>query len=862
MAKQNNIFETAWKGFKKGDWTKSVNVRDFIQKNYTPYTGDDSFLVGPTKATNELWAIISKKTQQELANGGVLKMDTRVSAIDVFDAAYIDPKDKNKEKIVGLQTDELFKRAYMPIGGIRTAQQAATSYGFKSDPKVDEIFEKYRKTHNQGVFDAYTDEMRLARKSHVITGLPDAYARGRIIGDYRRVALYGIDFLIQEKKKDKNAIGPEMNEDTIRASEELTEQIRALEKMKKMANSYGYDISGPATNAKEAIQWTYFGYLAAIREQNGAAMSLGRTSTFFDIYIERDLKNGTLTEKAAQELIDHFVMKLRIVKFMRPPAYNQLFSGDPVWATESIGGMGLDGRTLVTKTSFRVIHTLSNMGPAPEPNLTILWSQKLPKNFKNFCAKYSILFSSMQYESDDLMIHTHGDDYAIACCVSPMKVGKQMQFFGARANLAKALLYAISGGYDELHPEIHLGPLTKPLAHGKKLNFDEVWKRYKETLSWLAGLYVNTLNVIHYMHDKYYYEAAEMALYDTDTFRFFATGIAGLSVAADSLSAIKYANVKPIYKGNQLISFETKGDFPKYGNDDNRVDKIAIDIVKFFMTEIRKHKTYRNSLQTMSILTITSNVVYGKATGDTPDGRKAGEPFAPGANPMHGRDSKGAVASLNSVAKLPFKYAADGISNTFSIVPNALGKDSLGVIHGDLSTIGNCEGGSCSITNADDFINQKSKPNKSLVVKKQKTKAASIPTNQKHQVISLKDFGDYDYNKRRKQWHKLAGNNNEQEVCCLCRDDDNWTSVKLDNGNHICYFCWIKKPTEQTKKAAASLSNNKPKSSTPVKTKKTKTKKAASKRKTSKKITSNNSINNTKPNKKDLVSGNSWEDIR
>ncbi len=723
MANNNEMNDKAWEGFKRGNWSKTIDTRDFIQLNYTPYYGDDSFLAESTEATDKLWETIMDYTKKEIDNGGVWKMDTRVSGVDVFDAAYIS-EDKNLEKIVGLQTDELFKRAYMPIGGIRTAQQAAEAYGFKTDPEVDMVFEKYRKTHNQGVFDAYTTEMRLARKSHIITGLPDAYARGRIIGDYRRIALYGIDYLIEQKKIDKSNLGPDFNEETIRLAEELTEQIKALEKIKKMAESYGYDISKPATNAQEAIQWTYFGYLAAIREQNGAAMSMGRTSTFFDIYIQRDIDRGILDEKSAQELIDHFVMKLRIVKFMRPPAYNQLFSGDPVWATESIGGMGLDGRTLVTKTSFRVIHTLSNMGPAPEPNLTVLWSTKLPDGFKQFCAKYSIMYSSIQYESDDLMRHTHGDDYAIACCVSPMKVGKQMQFFGARANLAKALIYAISGGYDEMHPEIHLGPLTKPMSDKKPLDYEEVWSRFKETLSWLARLYVNTLNVIHYMHDKYYYEAAEMSLYDTDTFRFFATGIAGLSVAADSLSAIKYAKVTPVFEGNQLISFKTEGDFPKYGNDDNRVDKIAVDIVKFFMTEIRKHKTYRNSLQTMSILTITSNVVYGKATGDTPDGRKAGEPFAPGANPMHGRDNHGAVASLNSVAKIPFKYAADGISNTFSIVPNALGKDTIGVISGS----GCCEGDGCQITNADEFIKlneTKTKaPAKKKVAKKSKKKPA------------------------------------------------------------------------------------------------------------------------------------------
>lgn len=672
-----------WKDFNKGDWCKEINVRDFIQKNYTPYQGNGDFLESATPETTKLWSIISDMTKKEIKNGGVWKMDTRVSEADTFSAAYIDPKNPKLEKIVGLQTDELFKRAYMPYGGIKSAQAAAKSYNCETDPEVDEIFNKYRKTHNQGVFDAYTQEMRVARKSGVITGLPDSYGRGRIIGDYRRVALYGIDYLIECKLNDKSKIGPIMDEKNIRLAEELTEQINALKRMKIMAGNYGFDISNPANTSQEAIQWTYFGYLAAIKEQNGAAMSLGRTSTFFDIYIERDLKNKLITEKEAQELIDHFVMKLRVVKFMRAPEYNALFSGDPVWATESIGGMGKDGRTLVSKSSFRIIHTLSNMGPAPEPNLTILWSKKLPKEFKDFCSKYSILFSSMQYESDDLMIKKHGDDYAIACCVSPMAVGKQMQFFGARANLAKTLIYSISGGYDELHPEIHLGPLTKPME-SKVLNYNEVLKNFKIMMTWLSKLYVNTLNVIHYMHDKYYYEAAELALYDTDVHRFFATGIAGLSVVADSLSAIKYAKVTPIYKDKQLVSFKTEGEFPKYGNDDDRVDSIAQEVVHFFIEELRKHKTYRDAETTMSILTITSNVVYGNHTGDTPDGRKSGQPFAPGANPMHGRDSSGAVASLNSVAKLSFDDSADGISNTFSIVPGALGKDSLGVIHGDM----------------------------------------------------------------------------------------------------------------------------------------------------------------------------------
>lgn len=666
-----------WKGFAPGQWESDVNVREFIQLNYTPYHGNDAFLKGPTEATNKLWAKIMELTAAENANGGVLDMDKRVSDIDNFPAGYIL---NGLEKIVGLQTDEPFKRGYLPYGGIRTADDAAKAYGFESDPEVINIFTKYRKTHNQGVFDAYNDEMRLARKSHIITGLPDSYARGRIIGDYRRVALYGINKLIAFKKNDKNNLSSIMDEDNIRLSEEVSNQLVALNKMKNMAKEYGFDISGPAKNAQECIQWTYFGYLAAIREQNGAAMSVGRLSTFFDIYIERDLNNKLITEQEAQELIDHFVMKLRIVKFMRPTAYNQLFSGDPIWATESIAGMGIDGRTLVSKTAFRVIHTLSNMGPAPEPNLTILWSNKLPEEFKLFCAKYSILFSSMQYENDDIMRVTHGDDYAIACCVSPMKVGKQMQFFGARANLAKALLYAINGGYDELHPEFRMGPKVPPISQDKDLVFEEVWERYKDVMVWLAGLYVNTLNVIHYMHDKYYYESAEMALYDTNTHRFFATGIAGLSVVADSLSAIKFAKVKPIFKNNVAVDFDITGEYPAYGNDDDRVDDIAIDVVKFFMAEIKKHKTYRGAEPTMSILTITSNVVYGNATGSTPDGRKGGEPFAPGANPMHGRDSKGAVASLSSVAKLPFDSARDGISNTFSIVPGALGKDDEFVV--------------------------------------------------------------------------------------------------------------------------------------------------------------------------------------
>lgn len=683
----NKTWFKEWDGFKPGQWCDEIDTRQFIQLNYTPYNGDDSFLQGPTEATNKLWKKVMDLTKKELANGGVLDMDTRVSFIDAYGPGYLD---KRLEKIVGVQTDAPFKRAYMPIGGIRMAQQAAQTYGFKSDPKIDEIYTKYRKTHNQGVFDVYTKEMRDARHTHIITGLPDAYSRGRIIGDYRRIALYGIDYLIAAKKAEINALPEEMRPEVVMLREEAADQIKALNAMKKMAAAYGDDISKPAQNAREAIQWTYYGYLAAVKDQNGAAMSVGRTSTFLDIYIERDLKAGKLTEKQAQELMDHFVMKLRIVKFMRTPEYNNLFSGDPIWATESIGGMGIDGRTLVTKNSFRVIHTLSNTGPSPEPNLTILWSHNLPRAFKLFCAKYSIKYSSMQYESDDLMRVTHGDDYGIACCVSPMKIGKQMQFFGARANLAKALLYAINGGYDEMHPQFRLGPSLGQMDIKKSLDYNEVMERYKIVMKWLANLYVSCLNIIHYMHDKYYYEAGEMALYDLNVHRFFATGIAGLSVVADSLSAIKYAKVTPVWKklenGRYIaVDFKIKGDFPKYGNDDDRVDQLGVEVIKYFMTELRKLYTYRNSEITTSILTITSNVVYGKNTGATPDGRKAGIPFAPGANPMHGRDASGAVASLSSVSKIPFKHAADGISNTFSIIPGALGKDDeLVVMAGDL----------------------------------------------------------------------------------------------------------------------------------------------------------------------------------
>ncbi|MCY8101942.1 formate C-acetyltransferase [Bacillus haynesii] len=661
-----------WKGFTTNVWQKEVNVRDFILSNFEPYQGDESFLEPPTEATSALWDHVMDLTKKERENGGVLDMDTEiVSTITSHGPGYLD---KGLEKVVGVQTDEPFKRSLQPFGGIRMAKQACESYGFELNEEVEKIFTDYRKTHNQGVFDAYTDEMKLARKVGIITGLPDAYGRGRIIGDYRRVALYGVDFLIDEKKKDAAGTSRVMSEENIRLREELSEQIRALNELKALAKSYGFDISEPAANAREAFQWLYFAYLAAIKEQNGAAMSLGRVSTFLDIYIERDLKTGVLTEPEAQELVDHFVMKLRLVKFARTPDYNELFSGDPTWVTESIGGMAHDGRALVTKNSFRFLHTLDNLGPAPEPNLTVLWSVRLPQKFKNYCAKMSIKTSSIQYENDDIMRPEYGDDYGIACCVSAMAIGKQMQFFGARANLAKALLYAINGGKDEKH-KIQVGPEMPPVA-SDVLDYDEVMHKFDQTMEWLAGLYINTLNVIHYMHDKYCYERIEMALHDTEILRTMATGIAGLSVVADSLSAVKYAKVNVIRDENGIaVDFETEGDFPKYGNNDDRVDAIAVDIVKRFMKKLRKHQTYRQSVHTMSILTITSNVVYGKKTGNTPDGRRAGEPFAPGANPMHGRDTKGTLASLSSVAKLPYSYALDGISNTFSIVPKALGKD-------------------------------------------------------------------------------------------------------------------------------------------------------------------------------------------
>ena len=683
---KNKVYPTS--EFIGGKWQREINVRDFIQKNYTPYEGDSSFLAEATESTKKLWQECCDLLKQERDNGGVLDMDTKiVSTITSHGAGYID---KNLETIVGLQTDAPLKRSMQPFGGIRMAEGACKSYGYEVDPKVSEIFTKYRKTHNQGVFDVYTPEMKTARHAAIITGLPDAYGRGRIIGDYRRIALYGINRLIEDKKEQFKSLEGEMRPERIQLREEITEQIRALGEMIELGKIYGFDISQPARNAKEAIQWLYFGYLSAVKEQNGAAMSIGRTSTFLDIYIERDLKEGIITEAEAQEMVDHFIMKLRLVKFARTPEYNELFSGDPTWVTESIGGVGIDGRPLVTKNSFRYLHTLENLGTAPEPNLTVLWSTRLPHNFKQYCAHISITTSSIQYENDDLMRVIHGDDYAIACCVSSMVVGKEMQFFGARANLAKCLLYAINGGIDE-RLKIQVGPKYRPIT-SEYLNYDEVMEKYDDMIEWLAGLYVNTLNVIHYMHDKYCYERAQMALHDRDVKRYFATGIAGLSVVADSLSAIKYAKVKPLRDADGIVvDYEIEGDFPKYGNNDDRVDQIAVELVKNFMSKIRKHYTYRESIPTMSILTITSNVVYGKKTGNTPDGRKAGIPLAPGANPMHGRDSNGAAASLASVAKLPFNDAQDGISNTFSIIPNALGKDEI--FMGDLKIY--LDGGCC-----------------------------------------------------------------------------------------------------------------------------------------------------------------------
>ncbi|MDD6059557.1 MAG: formate C-acetyltransferase [Ruminococcus sp.] len=670
-----------WDGFTQGRWNRnSINVRDFIKKNYTLYDGDSSFLAPPTEATKKLWEQIMELSRLEREAGGVLDMDTSiVSTITSHGAGYLN---KELEQVVGLQTDKPFKRSLQPFGGIRMAQKACENYGYQVDPKVTEIFTKYRKTHNQGVFDAYTPEMRLARKSAIITGLPDAYGRGRIIGDYRRVALYGVDLLIEDKKHQIETSLIRMTSKNIRLREELAEQVRALEELKELGRIYGFDISRPAATAKEAVQWLYFGYLAAVKEQNGAAMSLGRTSTFLDIYIKRDLDRGIITEEQAQELIDHFIMKLRIVKFARTPDYNELFSGDPTWITESIGGVDVDGHPLVTKNSFRYLHTLDNLGTAPEPNMTVLWSKKLPRKFKEYCAEMSIKTSSIQYENDDMMRVIHGDDYAIACCVSSMCVGKEMQFFGARANLAKCLLYAINGGVDE-RLKIQVGPKYRPVT-GDYLDYDDVWDKYEAMMEWLAGLYVNTLNIIHYMHDKYCYERIQMALHDRDVKRYFATGIAGLSVVADSLSAIKYAKVKCIRDENGIVTdYEIEGDFPKYGNNDDRVDKIAVTVVRRFMEKIKKHHTYRDGVPTMSILTITSNVVYGKKTGNTPDGRKQGIPLAPGANPMHGRDTHGAAASLASVAKLPFRHAQDGISNTFSIIPDALGKD-MDIFVGDI----------------------------------------------------------------------------------------------------------------------------------------------------------------------------------
>ena len=676
---QETPAQEAWDGFVGGNWQRAVDVRDFIQKNYTPYDGDDSFLAGPTEATTKLWADVMDLFAQETSNGGVLDMDTKqVSTITSHEAGYIE---KPLEQIVGLQTDKPLKRALMVDGGVRMAMAACKAYGYEVDPEIVDFYTYRRKTHNAGVFDVYTEDMRKCRHSHIITGLPDAYGRGRIIGDYRRVALYGVDALITDKTNQKNGTGTIMDEKTIRHREELSEQIRALKELKQLGEIYGFDLSRPAENFKEAVQWLYLGYLAAVKEQNGAAMSIGRNTTFLDIYAERDLARGTFTESEIQEIVDHLVMKLRMVKFARTPEYNELFSGDPQWVTESIGGIGVDGRSMVTKSCFRWLRTLENMGTSPEPNLTVLWSTKLPEGFKRYCAKISITTSSIQYENDDLMRVYHGDDYAIACCVSSMRVGKEMQFFGARANLAKCLLYAINGGRDEKTGE-QIGPKYRAVE-GEYLDYDDVFSKYLDMMRWLAGVYVNALNAIHYMHDKYSYERIQMALHDEHVHRWFATGIAGLSVVADSLSAIKYAKVRVVRDETGLVTdYVTEGDFPKYGNDDDRVDTIAHDIVEIFMNMIRQNHTYRDSVPTTSILTITSNVVYGKATGNTPDGRRAGVPFAPGANPMHHRDTHGAVASLASVAKLPFNDAQDGISNTFSIIPNALGKGSDVYFHG------------------------------------------------------------------------------------------------------------------------------------------------------------------------------------
>ncbi len=680
LLKLNALETDSWEGFVPGKWQKEVEVRDFIQRNYTPYEGDDTFLAAPTQNTKDLWAMVMDLTKKEREAGGVLDMDTKVvSTLTSHGAGYLD---KDKETIVGFQTDKPFKRGMNVYGGIRMAMKACEDNGYKVDPEIVEFFTTHRKTHNAGVFDVYDAEIRRCRTNHIITGLPDAYGRGRIIGDYRRVALYGIDFLVEDKKIQKESFGDVYTDDVIRGKDEISEQIIALQELKQMAAAYGIDISKPAKNVQEAIQFLYFGYLGAVKEQNGAAMSLGRTSTFLDIYAERDLKNGTFTEEQIQEFIDHFVMKLRCVKFARTPEYNSIFAGDPVWVTESLGGMGVDGRTLVTKMSFRYLHTLDNLGTAPEPNLTVLWSTRLPINWKQYCAKMSIKSSSIQYENDDLMRPVHGDDYGIACCVSSMRIGKDMQFFGARANLAKCLLYAINGGVDEC-TGVQVGPKYRPIT-SEYLDYDEVMEKFDDMMEWLAKVYVSALNIIHYMHDKYAYERIQMALHDRDVRRFFATGLAGLSVVADSLSAIKYAKVKCIRNEQGIVvSYETEGDFPKYGNNDDRVDSLAASLVSTFMHKLRKHHVYRNGFPTMSILTITSNVTYGKNTGDTPCGRKHRQPFAPGANPMHQRDTHGALASLSSVAKLPYMDSQDGISNTFSIIPGALGKEDQ-VFAGDL----------------------------------------------------------------------------------------------------------------------------------------------------------------------------------
>ena len=663
-----------WKGFnKKGEWTKEIDVRDFIQNNYKPYTGDEKFLTPATEKTKKLWNEVLELYKKERENGGVLDADCKTpSSVNAYNAGYID---KELEEIVGLQTDAPLKRAIMPNGGIRIVEKSCESYGLKVDEETARIYHNFRKTHNDGVFDVYTPDIRAARSSHLLTGLPDGYGRGRIIGDYRRVALYGVDKLIEEKKIELDILDTdEFTSDIIRDREETSEQIKALQALKQMAAKYGFDISVPAQTAKEAIQWLYFGYLGAVKDQNGAAMSLGRTSTFLDIYIERDIENGILTENQAQELMDHFIMKLRLVRFLRTPEYNELFSGDPVWVTESIGGMGIDGRTLVTKNSFRTLHSLVNLGPAPEPNLTVLWSKNLPEGFKKFCAKISIDTSAIQYENDDLMRITLGDDYGIACCVSPMKIGKQMQFFGARANLAKTLLYAINGGKDENSGK-QVAPKFEPIT-SEYLDYNEVMEKFDQMMEDVAKIYIKALNAIHYMHDKYSYEALEFALHDREIYRTMACGIAGLSVVADSLSAIKYAKVKVIRNNQGLaVDYKVEGDFPRYGNDDDKVDDIAVELVKTFMRKLEKHQIYRGATPTLSVLTITSNVVYGKATGNTPDGRRAGEPFGPGANPLHGRDINGALAVMNTIAKLPFEYASDGISFTFAITPNTLGKE-------------------------------------------------------------------------------------------------------------------------------------------------------------------------------------------